>query len=510
MKKKITGLSALVLVLVMLTQGGVYASGSLMGKQGENIIQNAVSYLHSMQNPDGGFSAKKGGASSKVLTSWVIMALAAAGEDLSSSAWTPSWKSPVDFLKSSTQPIEETGDYACLLLAYTASGNSNAREAQELEAKIISFQQEEGQFWQPDKGETGMINAHMWSVLALASMGKEVPQKEKAKNWLLSQQNDDGGFGWVEGMDSDVDDTGVAIQSLIILGESRDSLAIKNALTFVKNNQQNNGGLSAGEWMGKEANASSDVWGVQGLLAAGENPLSEKWTVNQKNPITHLLSLANQDGSFNWKEGVSSSPVNTTAFAIMALAGKSIPVNLSDGFQGTKDAPGLFSDLSSDYWAYDSIEKLVKSGVLGGYPDGTFGPERLVTRAEFTKFLVCGLGIENQKSDTAAKFQDIPSSHWARQFVSVALDHGFIKGRSDSSFDLKGKISGAELAAMLVRTLPQERINNITEGPKWYSGYVKIAEEEGLLYPEFSESAGASRAQCAFSINQVMKIFEEK
>lgn len=511
MKRQIAGLMGVILLLVVLMQGVALADLSFSGKQGEDGIKKAVTYLHGMQNPDGGFSNKKGGTSSKALTSWVIMALATAGEDIGVSSWAPSGKSPLDFLKNSDQPLEETCDFARLLLAYSASGDGSSQEAQELAGKIISFQQEAGQFWQPDKGETGMINAHMWSVLALASTEKEIPQKDKAKNWLLNQQNDDGGFGWVEGMESDADDTGVAIQALILLGEVPDSAPIKNALTFLKGFQQENGGFSAGEWMGKEANAASDAWVIQGILAAGENPLDLKWIVQEQSPINHLLSLAKQDGSFNWKEGVSSSPVNTTAFAIIALAGKPLPVNLSYGFQSRDTGTtGLFSDLSSDYWAYDSIQSLVSLGALGGYPDGTFGPEKPVTRGEFTKFMVSGLGVQSQKSDAAARFNDIPAAHWAREFVSAALDQSFITGRSEDSFDLNGKITGAELAAMLVRALPGEMGEGMEEGPQWYSGYVKVAEENGLLYPDFRENTGATRAQCAFSISQLAKLLGER
>lgn len=363
MKKWMASLIGVLLLWGMLIPGVASADAPFSGKQGESGIKKAVAYFQQMQNPDGGFSAKKGGTSSKILTGWVIIALTAAGEDIDGASWAPVGKSPFDFLKNSDQPVEETCDYAPLLLAYAAAGKGSSPEAQDLTAKILSFQQEDGQFWQPDKGETGMINAHMWSVLALSAVGAEIPQKDKVKDWLLRQQNEDGGFGWLEGMESDADDTGVAIQALILLGEAADSPAMEKALTFVKGFQQENGGFSAGAWMGKEANAASDAWVVQGILAAGENPMDPAWTVGRHNPVTHLLSLANQDGSFNWKEGVSSSPVNTTAFAVMALAGKPHPVNLSYGFQnGATGDPGLFSDLAPDYWAYDSIQSLVSAG----------------------------------------------------------------------------------------------------------------------------------------------------
>ncbi|MEN6327861.1 MAG: hypothetical protein ABFD18_16850, partial [Syntrophomonas sp.] len=46
---------------------------------------------------------------------------------------------------------------------------------------------------------------------------------------------------------------------------------------------------------------------------------------------THLLSLQSKDGSFNWIPGVAASPVITTAYAVMALKGTPIPVNVSIG-----------------------------------------------------------------------------------------------------------------------------------------------------------------------------------
>ncbi|MCR6544841.1 S-layer homology domain-containing protein [Dehalobacterium formicoaceticum] len=510
MKKLITALIGVLFLWGMLNPGAAFAGEPFGGKQGEQGIEKALIYFQGVQNADGGFTAQKGGTSSKKLTGWVIIALEAAGEDAANGSWAPSGKSPLDFLKNSPQPLEETSDYALQLLAYAAAGQGASTEAQELTSKILSFQQEDGQFWQPDKGEQGMINAHMWSVLSLSAVGKEIPQKDKVKSWLLRQQNQDGGFGWLEGMDSDVDDTAIAIQTLIMLGETPDSPSVRKALAFIKGLQQENGGFSAGDWMGGDANASSNAWAIQGILAAGENPQGADWTVGQHNPVTHLLSLANQDGSFNWKEGVSSSPVNTTVFAVLALAGKPHPVNMTYGFQNsTAGTSGLFSDLSSDYWAYESIEALVKEGVLSGYPDGTFGPERPVTRAEFTKFLISGLDLPKGNNDSAARFSDIPENHWARSFISAAVDQGYINGRPDGTFDGNGKIIGAELSAMLVRALPQDKKDQLTEGPKWYSSYVETARKEGLLYPQFEENVVATRAQCSFSINQLIKLLSK-
>lgn len=495
-KRKILICLSLALLFVFIFTGTSFANDSYPDQKVSQSIKKAVSYLHKYQNDDGGFSSKKGGPSSRALTSWVVMAIVAAGEDVTGSAWEPSGKNPIDYLKNCNKELEETCDYARLLLSLTAAKQGTMYRGIDLAAKIASFQQESGQFFQPAWNEHGMINSHMWSILALASAGYDIPDKDKAKKWLLKHQNEDGGFGWVEGTYSDTDDTGVAIQALVMLGEDpATSSAIKKALKYLKDCQQKDGGFSCGnDWMGNESNSASDAWVLQGLLAAGENPVSEKWSVNGKNPLSHLLSLQNNDGSFNWKEGVTSSPVKMTAFAIMALAGKPHPVNID--YCGKS----MFSDLSSSHWAYASIVKLVNAKVLSGYPDGTFKPDKSVTRAEFTKFMVCGLGLENVVSYSAGKFPDVPQGHWARKYISIAVDKEYVKGRPGGRFDPNGKITGAELATMLVRALPPEKKSQMTEGPYWYSGNVKLARENGLLYPGFQAGENATRAQCAYSI----------
>ncbi|MBQ3181386.1 MAG: S-layer homology domain-containing protein [Clostridia bacterium] len=70
-----------------------------------------------------------------------------------------------------------------------------------------------------------------------------------------------------------------------------------------------------------------------------------------------------------------------------------------------------FSDLSSDHWAYESIKTLVDEGTINGYSDGTFQPERTVTRAEFAKMI----GKWNQKYE--GTYADISENHWAYEYI---------------------------------------------------------------------------------------------
>ncbi|NLU49166.1 MAG: hypothetical protein GXX09_01975 [Syntrophomonadaceae bacterium] len=507
-KKAATRL-CLPVLLVFLITSTAFAGASGAGAQAMPSISKAIGFLHRIQNPDGGFPSKPGGPSNPAVTSWVILALKAAQEDVTSPSWAPSGKSPVDYLKTCEYPLQQTCDYARLLLALSASQQGTKYRGIDLVEKITSFQQPGGEFLQPAQGEKGMINAHMWSCLALASAGKKVPNSQKAREWLLARQNEDGGFGWLEGGLSDTDDTGVALQTLVLLGEDpKTSPAIKKALNYLQGCREQDGGFNSGDaWKITGANAASDAWVLQGLIAVGENPQSTKWSMNGRNAISHLVSLQNSDGSFNWKAGTPSSLVTMTAYAIMALAGKPFPLQADGGIQFPASVPTRFCDLPSEHWAYEPIMKLVQAKALSGYPDGSFRPQNPVTRAEFAVFLVRGLGWEENSGSTSSPgFADVSPNHWAYRAISTVASKGYVKGKPGGVFDANGKITGAEVASILVRALPSCQTTALAKGPYWYSGYVQLAQENALLYPGFRADQRATRAQCAYSLERLRQL----
>jgi len=78
-----------------------------------------------------------------------------------------------------------------------------------------------------------------------------------------------------------------------------------------------------------------------------------------------------------------------------------------------------FSDVPSDFWAYDAIDDMSKRGVLGGYPDGMFRPERTVTRAELAKIMVLAAGLPLERVDKTS-FADVKPTDWHAPFVEAA------------------------------------------------------------------------------------------
>ena len=99
----------------------------------------------------------------------------------------------------------------------------------------------------------------------------------------------------------------------------------------------------------------------------------------------------------------------------------------------------IFPDISG-HWARNYIEELVKMNVLNGYEDGSFLPERTITRAEFAKMIVTALDLPSTSDALDFSDQDkIPT--WARGYIAAAVGNEIIFGYDDKrgGFTLTGK-----------------------------------------------------------------------
>lgn len=464
------------------------------------IGQSTLNYFHSIQNSDGGFPSNPGRSSSVETTCWVIMAIEASGQNARSIQWEKEGKSPVDYLLNVGYKPETTNDYSRLLLTLSAVDLGTSYKGEDLLVKIKSFQQNDGAFYQKSLQEEGMVNGHMWAILAITSTGNAIPQNEKAKSWLLGQQNNDGGFPWLVGNESDADDTAIALQVLHILGENKEkSQAMANALKFMATYQNSDGGFEASVMMGEDSNTASSAWVYQGLTALGIDGSLGEWRRNGNTVVDYIKDAQLTDGSFEWKSAVTASPVKMSAYALSALSQRPYPVNVD---YSTFKSTIVFSDISTAHWAYDAVMTLVDQGALSGYPDGSFKPEKSVTRTEFTSMLIKARGLEGSYNKTLV-FEDVPKGYWGYKFIGLAYENGFINGRSPFTFDPYGTITGAELATIAVNTMDPSLANTMTSGQYWYSGAVALAESEGLLYKGFVATKPATRAECAYLIEQL-------
>ncbi|NQT31637.1 MAG: hypothetical protein HQ588_04810 [Deltaproteobacteria bacterium] len=282
------------------------------------VVSDALNYLRSVQDNTGKIESFSASA-------WVVMAIAAAGEDPGEWKDDPSNPSIVDYLAANAATATAANAYSKMILAAVAAGEDPTDFGGRDFVALLEATHTGNQI-----GDGATLNDDFWGVLALVAAGKDPATstiiQDSVAFILANQDAVDDGWGWgVGGGYSDVDNTAAAIMALIAAGQSPGSAAISDGLDYMKTTQQDNGGfLSWGD-----TNADTDSWGICGITAAGEVPTD--WDSGTGNdPVDDLLTFqqtGDDYGAFYWQdETPGMSPAGTTAAAIIALLGDYFPV----------------------------------------------------------------------------------------------------------------------------------------------------------------------------------------
>lgn len=118
-----------------------------------------------------------------------------------------------------------------------------------------------------------------------------------------------------------------------------------------------------------------------------------------------------------------------------------------------------FADIKHGFWAYKEIDLLTDEGIISGYPDNKYLPQKLVTRAEYAAMVIKTIGQENIPIETMYTFEDIDNSHWAWGYILRALNLDILKPASDSYFYPDDYITRSEVITFLVNILKSEDIS---------------------------------------------------
>lgn len=109
-----------------------------------------------------------------------------------------------------------------------------------------------------------------------------------------------------------------------------------------------------------------------------------------------------------------------------------------------------FEDVTNETQS-EAISALVSLGIVDGYEDGTYRPEKTITRAQMAKLIIVALGYESIANDTPS-FKDC-QKHWAKGYISLASDLGIVNGKGNGIFDPDSTVKYQEAAVMLLRAL---------------------------------------------------------
>lgn len=154
----------------------------------------------------------------------------------------------------------------------------------------------------------------------------------------------------------------------------------------------------------------------------------------------------------------------------------------------------------------DAILKLNYAGVVKGYEDGTFKPQKEVSRAEFATMAVLALGYTEEQVKMFAgptKFKDLPENYWANGFINLAVSKGIIKGYPDGTFKPNNTVTVAESLTVFVNGLNIE-VPASTTG-YWYHPFLLEANKVGIYDSTETPAAAANREVIAKFANKFME-----
>lgn len=119
-----------------------------------------------------------------------------------------------------------------------------------------------------------------------------------------------------------------------------------------------------------------------------------------------------------------------------------------------------FPDVSENHWASSQIDELSDKGVIVGYPDGTFKPDDNVTRAEFASMAIRALGQEHASVAQPVNFTDIDSEYWAYDSIQKALYFELISCPQEGDvFRPDDTVTREESMTVAVNALTTEQIS---------------------------------------------------
>ncbi len=294
----------------------ILLAGSVFPAFASDPVGTALAYLAAQQQPDGGFTNGFSAGSDLGTTCDVILAIAAAGQDVSTYR-SSNDRSPLDYLAAqiAAGATEKVGIKAKVVLALLAAGQDPASFAgHDLLAELEAAYDAESGSYGSNIFDQALV------MLALFNAGRPVP--EGAAQYLLDNQCTDGAwalFGGTTPGTGDTNTTALAIQALLVTGHRDD---IGTAFAYLQRVQNTDGGFpyQNPSPYGTDTDANSTAYVLQALLAAGE-PLGN-WTPAGTDPAGTLVNLYDPtSGAFFWQTAYPFPNVSATAQAIPALQG---------------------------------------------------------------------------------------------------------------------------------------------------------------------------------------------
>mgnify|MGYP002600660569 FL=1 len=461
--RRIKRISAWILTLAILLTLTVpaFAASSVQSE-----VQGSAAYM---------VSAVKSPEVGSIGGEWAIIGLARFGYTVPANYYDDYYARVEKYVKNCSGVLHERKytEYSRVILALTAIGRDPSNVAgYNLLTPLGDF---EKTIWQG-------LNGPIWALIALDSGNYDIPKNPAAKTQatrqlyideILNNQMKDGGWSLTGTGDSDVDITAMALQAL---AKYQDQKAVKtatdSALTWLSKNQDSKGGYAS--W--GTTNVESVAQVIVALCELGMDLNDSRFVKNGRTLTENLLSFRQSNGGFyhvlDGSDGNNQMSAEQGFYALVAIDraenSKNSLYRMGDVTKNTAkpsttvkkgsadasvsvpavSAPGTtFSDVKN-HANQTAIEALASRGIINGMGQGTFMPNKTMTRAEFAAIVTRALGLAAK--DTKV-FSDVPSSKWYAGYIGTANSSGIVNGVGNGKFNPEGTITRQEAAAMVAR-----------------------------------------------------------
>ena len=144
-----------------------------------------------------------------------------------------------------------------------------------------------------------------------------------------------------------------------------------------------------------------------------------------------------------------------------------------------------FTDIDENDWFYDNVMDAANNGYISGMGDGTFNPKGATTRAQFASMIAKALGY-TADPDAPSMFPDVPDNYWGKAAINYCAQNGIISGYDDTTFQPEKAITRQEAASILRNAFKltessSETFPDDSAISNWAKESVYIVKASGLM-----------------------------
>ncbi len=269
----------------------------------------------------------------------------------------------------------------------------------------------------------------------------------------------------------------------------------------------------------------SDIWGITLINAAD---FQKAWSLKMNYSVSKV-DLKKEKLELCWLDEKAGAWVPLTDIKVDDKAGKVTGTTLKTGSFALISTPAVAPAVTPiqppattptsavslkdivGHWAEVSIKELVGKKAVSGNPDGTFQPEKQISRAEFLTVLVKALDL---KGTGDKQFGDT-SGHWADASIQAAIANGIVTGYADGTFKPDASITREEMAVMIMKAKKltaassDKSFSDAAGISVWAKSAVETVVKNGLMsgYEEgsFKPAGLATKAEAVTIIARAIK-----